>query len=70
MNKIWLDVTTIFSWNRPAVGVVRVEAESYQYVSPTTGEVMTLQHTYAYQPLGSMETIGHVYLPDPILAEQ
>lgn len=27
MSKIWLDVTTIMGWQRPAVGVVRVEAE-------------------------------------------
>jgi len=27
MSTIWLDVTTILSWQRPAVGVVRVEAE-------------------------------------------
>lgn len=50
--------------------IVRVAAEPYQYVSPTTGEVMTLQHTFAYQPPGSLETIGHVHVPDPILAEQ
>ena len=27
MNKLWLDVTTMLSWNRPAVGIVRVETE-------------------------------------------
>lgn len=27
MSTIWVDVTTILSWQRPAVGVVRVEAE-------------------------------------------
>lgn len=27
MNVIWLDVTTILHWQRPAVGIVRVEAE-------------------------------------------
>ncbi|MCP8467866.1 glycosyltransferase family 4 protein [Pseudomonas sp. ZM23] len=27
MSTIWLDVTTTLSWQRPAVGVVRVEAE-------------------------------------------
>lgn len=50
--------------------IVRVAAEPYQYVSPKTGEVMTLQHTYSYQPLGSMGTIGHVHLPDALLVEQ
>jgi len=27
MKKIWLDVTTVLRWQRPAVGIVRVEAE-------------------------------------------
>lgn len=27
MRYIWLDVTTIFGWHRPAVGIVRVETE-------------------------------------------
>ncbi|MCZ0733002.1 glycosyltransferase family 4 protein [Phreatobacter sp. AB_2022a] len=31
MGKIWLDVTTILSWNRPAVGIVRVEAECARF---------------------------------------
>lgn len=39
--------------------VVRVSTEAYEYVSPKTGEVITLQHTYAYQPPGSLELIGH-----------
>ncbi|WP_292442298.1 glycosyltransferase family 1 protein [Mesorhizobium sp.] len=31
MSKIWLDVTSILQWNRPAVGVIRVEAECAKY---------------------------------------
>lgn len=27
MSNVWLDVTTILSWQRPAVGIVRVESE-------------------------------------------
>ena len=38
MNKIWLDVTTILSWNRPAVGVVRVEAECASYALQACNE--------------------------------
>ncbi|MCL2657705.1 MAG: glycosyltransferase family 4 protein [Betaproteobacteria bacterium] len=29
--NIWLDVTTILSWGRPALGIVRVEAETLRY---------------------------------------
>ncbi|WP_157929587.1 glycosyltransferase family 4 protein [Phyllobacterium zundukense] len=31
MNKIWFDVTSILQWNRPAVGVIRVQAECAKY---------------------------------------
>lgn len=31
MGKIWLDVTTILAWTRPAVGIVRVEAECARF---------------------------------------
>lgn len=29
--SIWLDVTTLLSWNRPAVGIIRVESECAKY---------------------------------------
>ena len=38
--------------------IVRVSCESYEYISKTTGEVLELQHTYAYQPPGSLQLIG------------
>jgi hypothetical protein len=31
VSKIWLDVTTILSWQRPAVGIIRVEAECAKF---------------------------------------
>ena len=31
MKTIWLDVSTVMAWHRPAVGIVRVEAESAAY---------------------------------------
>lgn len=27
MSYVWLDITTIYGWNRPAVGIIRVESE-------------------------------------------
>ena len=38
--------------------VVRVEVEGYEYTVPSTGEVIKLAHSYAYQPEGSMELMG------------
>lgn len=31
MNTIWIDITTLLAWKRPAVGIVRVEAECVRY---------------------------------------
>jgi len=39
--------------------IVRVPVEPYEYINQRTGEVMQLQHSYAYRPEGSMELIGH-----------
>jgi hypothetical protein len=38
--------------------VVRVETDPYDYVNKRTGQVMSLQHSYAYRPKGSLELIG------------
>ena len=35
MSKIWLDVTTLLRWNRPAVGIIRVESEFASYLLET-----------------------------------
>ena len=48
--------------------IVRISCDPYEYVSPTTGEVMMLQHTYAYQPEGSMELIGKEPVNEPVTA--
>lgn len=31
-GKIWVNVTTIYNWNRPAVGIIRVESEFVRYL--------------------------------------
>ena len=36
---IWLDVTTILNWHRPAVGVVRVEAEVARFFLGRDGDI-------------------------------
>jgi hypothetical protein len=38
--------------------IVRVEVAAYEYVNPNTGELITLAHSYAYRPKGSMELLG------------
>ncbi len=38
--------------------IVRVQVDPYQFVNQRTGEVLTLQHSFSYQPEGSVELIG------------
>ncbi len=38
--------------------IVRVKVDPYDFVDKRTGEVITLQHSYAYQPEGSIALIG------------
>lgn len=38
---------------------VRVICEPYEYVNPRTGEIMKLQHSWAYQPKENAELVGH-----------
>jgi len=44
--------------------ILRVASAPYEYVSKSTGEVLTLQHSYAYRPAGSIELIGHTPVKD------
>ena len=39
--------------------IVRVICEPYQFTNQRTGEVMTLQHSYAYRPKDSQDLVGH-----------
>ena len=52
--------------------VVRVQSEPYEYTIKRTGEVVTLAYSYAYQPTGSKEFVGHgtVVIEDPALQEK
>ena len=38
--------------------VVRVQVDPYDFVNPKSGEIIKLQHSYAYSPEGSSELIG------------
>lgn len=42
--------------------IVRTICEPYEFVNPRTGEVMSLQHSWAYQPSEKAEVIGHTKL--------
>ncbi len=44
--------------------IERVASDPYEYTNKRTGEVMQLQHTFAYRPKGSVELIGHTEVKD------
>jgi len=48
--------------------IVRVNVPAYEYINKRTGEIMTLQHGYSYQPEGSMSLIGQARVTDMEMA--
>jgi hypothetical protein len=38
--------------------IVRVQVDPYEFTSPTTGEVMVLNHSYSYQPAEEAALVG------------
>jgi hypothetical protein len=48
--------------------IVRVICDPYEFVNPTSGEIVRLQHSWAYQPKHSQETIGHTKMKEFYLA--
>jgi hypothetical protein len=53
-----VDVAKLMIGQQIEGDIVRVESEPYEYTNKTTGEIITLAHTYAYRPKGSMELFG------------
>ena len=48
--------------------IVRVNVPAYDYTNKRTGEIMRLQHGFAYRPEGSMELIGETQINELELA--
>ncbi len=48
--------------------IVRTIVEPYQFTNPRTGEVITLQHSYAYRPSDSHELVGHTRVQELTMA--
>jgi hypothetical protein len=46
--------------------IVRVQSEPYDYTVQTTGEVITLQHTYSYQPTKNAVPVGHTQVSEMV----
>lgn len=39
--------------------IVKVICEPYEFTNPRTGEIMHLQHSWAYRPKDSQDLVGH-----------
>ena len=48
--------------------IVRVNVPAYEYINKRTGEIMSLQHAYSYQPEGSMSLMGQARVTDMEMA--
>ena len=44
--------------------IVKVIVEPYDFINPRTGEIMMLQHGWAYRPKDSEELIGHTEIKE------
>jgi hypothetical protein len=44
--------------------IVKVIVEPYDFTNPRTGEVMTLQHSWAYRPKDSQDLVGHTKIQE------
>lgn len=44
--------------------IVRVMVDPYEFTNPRTGELLTLTHSFAYRPKGSIELIGQTEVKD------
>lgn len=48
--------------------IVKLIVPSYEFTNRSTGEVMTLQHSYAYRPKDSNELVGHTKVQEMSMA--
>ena len=48
--------------------IVRVIVPPYEFTNPRTGEVLKLQHSYAYRPKDSQDLVGHTKVQELTMA--
>jgi hypothetical protein len=48
--------------------IVKVIVEPYEFTNPRTGEVMKLQHSWAYRPKDSQDLVGHTQIKELSMA--
>jgi len=63
-----MDVAKMMIGQKIEGEIVRTIVEPYQFTNPRTGEVITLQHSYAYRPSESHELVGHTRVQELSMA--
>jgi hypothetical protein len=48
--------------------IVKVIVPPYEFINQRTGEVMQLQHSYAYRPKDSQDLVGHTRVQEASMA--
>jgi hypothetical protein len=48
--------------------IVKVIVEPYNFTNPRTGELMRLQHSWAYRPKDSQDLVGHTRVQELSMA--
>ena len=57
-----LDVAKLMIGQKIEGEIVKAICTPYEFTNPRTGEVMTLQHSWAYRPKDSQELVGHTLI--------
>jgi len=63
-----MDVAKLMVGQKIDGEIVRTIFEPYQFINPRTGEVLKLQHSYAYRPKDSQDLVGHTKVQELSMA--
>ena len=63
-----MDVAKMLIGQKIEGDIVRVICEPYQFKNPRTGEVLQLQHSFAFRPKDSQDLVGHTQVQELSMA--
>jgi hypothetical protein len=66
--SLFYKINSEFKKNKIDGEIVKVIVAPYEFVNQRTGEVMQLQHSYAYRPKDSQDLVGHTQVQELSMA--
>jgi len=63
-----IDVAKMLIGQKIEGEIVKVIVAPYDFINQRTGEVMKLQHSYAYRPKDSQDLVGHTRVQELSMA--